>query len=86
MSIFEHRNTEEIDPTGKMLSRLRATLDGVERERDETPQMAHLRRILAGRIAAVERKTAWKERGWSRFSSPFGLVSVQLVNVEVPQC
>jgi len=48
--------------------------------------MAHLRRILAGRIAAVERKTAWKERGWSRFSSPFGLVSVQLVNVEVPQC
>jgi DNA-binding transcriptional regulator GbsR (MarR family) len=58
MSFFEHRKTEEIDPTGKMLSRLRATLDGVERERDETPQMAHLRRILAGRIAAMERKTA----------------------------
>jgi DNA-binding transcriptional regulator GbsR (MarR family) len=58
MSIFEHRKTEEIDPTGKMLSRLRATIDGLERERDETPQMAQLRRILAGRLAAVERKTA----------------------------
>ncbi len=58
MSFFEYHKTGEIDPTAKILSRLRATLDGLERERDETPKIAQLRCILAGRIADMERKTA----------------------------
>jgi hypothetical protein len=58
MSFFAYHKTEEIDQAGKMLFRLRETLEGLERERDETPEIAQLRRILAGRIAAMERKTA----------------------------
>ena len=58
MPFFQYRNVEEIDPTPKMLSRLRQTLDRLESERDETPQIAELKRILAGRIAEMERKTA----------------------------
>lgn len=58
MTYFEHRKVEEIDPTLKVLSRLRETLDGLESERDETPQITELKRILAGRIADMERKTA----------------------------
>ena len=57
MSFFEYRKVEEIDPTLKALSRLRETLDGLDTERDETPQIAELKRILAGRIAEMERKT-----------------------------
>ncbi|HMG84115.1 MAG TPA: hypothetical protein VK574_00140 [Terracidiphilus sp.] len=58
MSFFTNRKVEEINPTRKTLSRLRETLDGLESERDETPQIADLKRILAGRIAEMERKTA----------------------------
>jgi DNA-binding transcriptional regulator GbsR (MarR family) len=58
MSFFTHRKVEEIDPTRKTLSRLRETLDRLESEREESPQIASLKRILAGRIAEMERKTA----------------------------
>ena len=58
MSFFEHRKVEEIDPTRKVLSRLRETLDRLESEREETPQIVELKLILAGRIAEMERKTA----------------------------
>lgn len=58
MSFFEHHKREQIDPTCTALSRLRETLDGLEHEREETPQIAELRRILARRIAEIERKTA----------------------------
>jgi hypothetical protein len=58
MSFFEYHKPEEIDPTRKALSKLRETLDRLEREREETPQIEDLRRILAGRIAEMERKTA----------------------------
>lgn len=58
MSFFESRKPELIDPTRTALSRLRETLDRLEREREETPQIVELRRILAGRIAEMERKTA----------------------------
>lgn len=37
---------------------LRQTLDRLEAETEETPQIADLKRILAGRIAELERKTA----------------------------
>lgn len=58
MSLFEYHKSGQIDPTRTALSRLRETLDALEHEREETPQIAELRRILAGRIAEMERKTA----------------------------
>ena len=58
MALFEFHRAGQIDPTRTALSRLRETLDGLEHERDETPQIAELRRILGGRIAEMERKTA----------------------------
>jgi hypothetical protein len=58
MSFFQYRKVEEIDPTPKVLLRLRQTLDRLEGEQDETPQIAELKGILAGRIAEMERKTA----------------------------
>jgi hypothetical protein len=58
MSLFEYHRPGQIDPSHTALSKLRETLDGLEDEREETPQIAELRRILAGRIAELERKTA----------------------------
>jgi hypothetical protein len=58
MSFFAYRKTEAIDPSRKALSRLRETLDRLEREREETRQITELKRILAGRIAEMERETA----------------------------
>ena len=58
MSFLGHYRSGQSDPIRTTLSRLRETLDGLEREREETPQIAELRRILAGRIAGIERKTA----------------------------
>ena len=39
---------------------LRKTLDRLEEEQEETPQIADLKRILAGRIAELQRKSAEK--------------------------
>ncbi len=61
-------------------------LSNLEAAPVETEQTTELTRILVGQIAETERKSAQKEAGRSRFSSPFGLSSVQLLNVEVPQC
>ena len=58
MSFFAYRKTETIDPSRKALSRLRETLDRLEREREETRQITELKWILAGRIAEMERETA----------------------------
>ena len=58
MTFFEYRKVEKIDPTRKVLSSLRESLDPLESERDETPQIAGLKRILAWRIAEMECKTA----------------------------
>lgn len=57
MSIFEHR--KPIDETrGEPLEKLRATLTRLNADPEETPGIADLKRILAARIAEMERKTA----------------------------
>jgi DNA-binding transcriptional regulator GbsR (MarR family) len=58
MTFFESRKSKEIDPSRKALSRLRDTLDRLERQQDETRQITELKRIPAGRIAEMEGKTA----------------------------
>ena len=58
MSFFEFHKPETVDLARKTISRLRETLDRLECEREETPQIADLKRILARRIAEMERKTA----------------------------
>jgi hypothetical protein len=57
MSFFAYRKTQEIYPARKAFSWLRATLDWLECVRDETPQVAESRRILAGGITEMDRKT-----------------------------
>ncbi|MGC2613122.1 MAG: hypothetical protein WA354_03755 [Terracidiphilus sp.] len=58
MSIFEFRKPVAEQPHRNQLVMLRQTLDRLEAETEETPQIADLKRILAGRIAELERKTA----------------------------
>jgi len=41
-----------------VLSTLRSTLEKLEAQADETPQMANLKRILTDRISQLERKSA----------------------------
>lgn len=58
MSFFEYHKPEEIDPARKKLTRLRETLDRLESERVVTSEITDLKRILEGRIAEMERRTA----------------------------
>ena len=58
MSIFEFRKPVAEQPHRNQLVMLRQTLDRLEAETEETPQIADLKRILAGRIAELKRKTA----------------------------
>ena len=58
MSIFEHRKPTAARRERDLLGTLRMTLQKLEEEPEETPQMADLKRILSGRIAEMERKTA----------------------------
>lgn len=56
MSIFEHR--KPIGETrGDALEKLRATLDRLNADPEETPGILDLKRILASRIAEMERKS-----------------------------
>jgi hypothetical protein len=57
MNVFRDRKPVEgqhRDP----LSTLRATLANLEAEPEETPRIVELKRILAGRIAEMERRSA----------------------------
>lgn len=58
MSIFEYRKPVAAQPSRDALSTLRATLAKLETEREETPQVADLKRILASRIAELEQQRA----------------------------
>lgn len=58
MSIFARRKPSSERPFRDSLATLRRTLELLEAEPVETPQLAELKRILAGRIAEMERKTA----------------------------
>jgi len=58
MSIFEHRKPGSTKVSRDSLVALRETLKRLEAEPMETPRIADLKRILAGRIAELERKTA----------------------------
>jgi hypothetical protein len=57
MSFFEHRKPTIDPPHRNQLITLRETLDRLEADEEQTPQIADLKRILAGRIAELERKT-----------------------------
>jgi hypothetical protein len=58
MSIFEHRKPAEARSRRDVLGTLRMTLQKLEEEPEETPQIADLKRILMGRIAEMERRSA----------------------------
>jgi BMFP domain-containing protein YqiC len=58
MSLFEHRKPMAAQSSRDVLSTLRSTLEKLEAEAEETPQMSNLKRILADRISELERKSA----------------------------
>ena len=58
MSILEHRKPSGLHPAKDMLQTLRETLEKLNSAGEETPRTADLKRILAGRIAELERKSA----------------------------
>jgi hypothetical protein len=58
MSIFEYRKPAVEQPHRDQLVTLRETLERLDAEPDETQQIVDLKRILTGRIAELERKTA----------------------------
>lgn len=58
MSFFAFRKPVIHSPARSSLEALRATLKNLEAAPAETKQIAELKRILAGRIAEMERKTA----------------------------
>jgi hypothetical protein len=58
MSFFEYRKPADRQPSRDVLSTLRSTMKALEAEAEMTPQMAELKRILAGRISELERKGA----------------------------
>jgi hypothetical protein len=58
MSIFEYRKPVAAHSQRDMLGTLRKTLEKLEEEPEETPQVADLKRILGGRIAELERESA----------------------------
>ena len=58
MSFFHDRKPVEAQSHRDPLNALRATLANLEAEEDQTPRIVELRRILAARIAEIERGTA----------------------------
>jgi hypothetical protein len=58
MSIFEFRKPVGEQPHRNQLVVLRETLQKLETEPSETPQIAELKRILSGKITELERRTA----------------------------
>jgi hypothetical protein len=58
MSIFKYRKPTGEQPHRNQLVMLRKTLDRLETAEEETQQIVDLKRILAGRIAELESKTA----------------------------
>jgi hypothetical protein len=58
MSIFEHRKPQSEQQPLDLLCKLRSTLEKLEVQTVQTPQMADLKRILTGKIAELERKSA----------------------------
>jgi hypothetical protein len=58
LSIFEFRKPVGEQHHRNQLAMLRKTVERLEAEQEETQQTAELKRILAGRIAGLERKKA----------------------------
>ena len=58
MSIFGPRKPVARAPKRNLLTTLRETLQHLEAEPEETPQIANLKRILLNRIAEMERESA----------------------------
>jgi hypothetical protein len=58
LSIFEFRKPVGEQHHRNQLAMLRKTMERLEADPEETQQTADLKRILASRIAELERKTA----------------------------
>ncbi len=58
MSVLTHRKPPTEHPTRNLLARLRETLERLEAEPMKTQRIADLKRVIATRIAEIERKTA----------------------------
>ena len=58
MSFFEHLKPTAGQPPRDVLGTLRSTLERLEAEQEDTPQITDLKRILMGRIAEMERRRA----------------------------
>lgn len=57
MSVFEYRKPPADQQPHDLLRTLQTTLARLEAESEQTPQMTHLKRILAGRITELERQS-----------------------------
>ena len=57
-SIFEYRKPASIQSQRDKLRKLRETLEQLESEGEQTPQIAQLKGILTARIQELESKTA----------------------------
>jgi hypothetical protein len=55
MSLFAFRKPSGNQPPRDLLKNLRTTLARLDAEPEQTPQIDNLKRILAGRIAELER-------------------------------
>jgi len=58
MSIFGYHKPTVIESNPDALRKLRQTIKHLEAEREQTPQIANLKRVLATRIQELESKTA----------------------------
>ena len=58
MHLFRDRKPAERQHSRDPLTALRATMANLEAEREETQRIVELKRILAARIAEIERKEA----------------------------
>jgi hypothetical protein len=58
MALFEYRKAPLGHNRPDALARLRATLDRLNADPEDTPGIVELKRILAARIAELERKSA----------------------------
>jgi hypothetical protein len=58
MSLFEFRKAPASETKADALEKLRATLNRLNADPEDTPGITDLKNILAARIAEMERKTA----------------------------
>ena len=58
MSIFAYRKPAKAVPSRDLLETLKTMVASLQSEKQESPQLAELKRILSDRIAELEHKSA----------------------------